>query len=281
MKKFKPLIYTILASLVVGLCLVLPSAVFHVFDTQVTEKRVEMVRNEEALNINNMSLAEKLTMFRDLEEQNVVEIQSGYQRTEKEAIDTAVTELALLFDPLNMIIDDYDSVLAYSCGQSQPMMIMDSHTGNTNIIWVLQFAVKTILDTESDIYMVLDDASGKILGLSFNIYGDKSYELWDMYLWSRYEQSISTDTESNLQGTYEQEAEDEVNEERNVLIYDEDGQPENLALIMADIYASYLGLSQPVIEGQRDNAQIYFDESGNAYSIQIEAYEGYVFLNVW
>ena len=97
---------------VIILCFMLPSALFQFYDTEWTEKRVEKSANVSGLNIDSMSLSEKIQLIYNLDtieaalngetdtSLEVAVLSRGYKLTKEEAWSNIITEFMKLADGL-------------------------------------------------------------------------------------------------------------------------------------------------------------------------------------
>ena len=181
---------------VIILCFMLPSALFQFYDTEWTEKRVEKSANVSGLNIDSMSLSEKIQLIYNLDT-----IEAALN---EEAWSNIITEFMKLADGLETLmpefykyiasIQDYNDAMKYTDSDAILPILVTDQNGNSTILWVMTFQMDSYFAAEqpSDSYpmpfaqLYYDESSGYLLGMEI-------YDL-DMSQLEDFELNILQDT---------------------------------------------------------------------------------------
>lgn len=180
---------------VIILCFMLPSALFQFYDTEWTEKRVEKSANVSGLNIDSMSLSEKIQLIYNLDtieaalngetdtSLEVAVLSRGYKLTKEEAWSNIITEFMKLADGLETLmpefykyiasIQDYNDAMKYTDSDAILPILVTDQKGNSTILWVMAFQMDSYFAAEqpSDGYpmpfaqLYYDESSGYLLGM--------------------------------------------------------------------------------------------------------------------
>lgn len=142
---------------VIILCFMLPSALFQFYDTKWTEKRVEKSANVSGLNIDSMSLSEKIQLIYNLDtieaalngetdtSLEVAVLSRGYKLTKEEAWSNIITEFMKLADGLETLmpefykyiasIQDYNDAMKYTDSDAILPILVTDQNGNSTILF--------------------------------------------------------------------------------------------------------------------------------------------------
>ena len=143
---------------VIILCFMLPSALFQFYDTEWTEKRVEKSANVSGLNIDSMSLSEKIQLIYNLDtieaalngetdtSLEVAVLSRGYKLTKEEAWSNIITEFMKLADGLETLMPEFYKYIAHNHETGSvnlinkvPMMIKARLTDKTTLVCMDSF----------------------------------------------------------------------------------------------------------------------------------------------
>ena len=180
---------------VIILCFMLPSALFQFYDTEWTEKRVEKSANVSGLNIDSMSLNEKIQLIYSLDaiesalngetgtSLEAAVLSRGYKLTKEEAWSNIITEFMKLADGLETLmpefykyiasIQDYNDAMKYTDSDAILPILVTDQNGNSTILWAMNFQMDSYFTVEqpSDGYpmpfarLLYDESSGYLLGM--------------------------------------------------------------------------------------------------------------------
>ena len=180
---------------VIILCFMLPSALFQFYDTEWTEKRVEKSANVSGLNIDSMSLSEKIQLIYNLDtietalngetdtSLEAAVLSRGYKLTKEEAWSNIITEFMKLADGLETLmpefykyiasIQDYNDAMKYTDSDAILPILVTDQNGNSTILWAMNFQMDSYFAVEqpSDGYpmpfaqLYYDESSGYLLGM--------------------------------------------------------------------------------------------------------------------
>ena len=180
---------------VIILCFMLPSALFQFYDNEWTEKRVEKSANDSGLNIDSMSLNEKIRLIYSLdtvetalngEEDTSLEaavLSRGYKLTKEEAWSNIITEFMKLADGLETLmpefykytasIQNYNDAMKYTDSDAILPILITDQTGNSTILWVMNFQMDSDFAGEQPygdypmpfVQLYYDESSGYLLGM--------------------------------------------------------------------------------------------------------------------
>lgn len=201
---------------VIILCFMLPSALFKLYDNEWTERRVEKSANTSGLNIDSMSLNEKLQLIYSLDAiENALSgdtgtsmeaaiLSRGYKLTKEEAWSNIMAEVMKLGDGLETLmpefykymasIQNYSDAMKYTDSDAiQPILVTDEK-GNSTILWIMNFQMDSDFAAEQEnssyippfAQIYYDESSGYILGMElYNLDADllddfEPYILQDM-----------------------------------------------------------------------------------------------------
>ena len=179
---------------VIILCFFLPSNLFKIYDQEWTDKRVEKSANTSTLNIDSMTLNEKIEIVNNLDQiesalndetssYDAMILSRGYKLTKSEAWNQVITEFMKLGEDLETLMPEFYKFLS-SIGNYQqalndtifdadsvlPILVTDQN-GNSTILWIVGFGMDSnyMETSEADypqpyIQLYYDESSGYILG---------------------------------------------------------------------------------------------------------------------
>ncbi len=193
LKKSYLLLFVITIAVII-LCFLLPSSLFKLYDNEWTDKRVEKSANVSTLNIDSMTLNEKIKIINNLDQiesalndetssYDAVILSRGYKLTKSEAWSQVITEFMKLGEDLETLMPEFYKFLT-SIGNYQQAMndaifdadavlpiLVTNQNGNSTILWVIGFGMDSnYMETlEADfpqpyIQLYYDESSGYILG---------------------------------------------------------------------------------------------------------------------